>query len=600
MLTSGPPLPSEPRLRDWVHPERASVPFPKVALGVMMLLVIGLYVGLGTYASPMTDDFSHFATLRKIGFWNYVVKGYTTWYGIYSAWVWLGSIVSLFDLFSLAKWQPLFQVTLSLTAIFLVLSAFKEVLSLSTRAWLTVFIQTLWFSITEGLPEYFYWTAASMGYYGGNTLTVLQAACLARIFRSRYAHKPRMTAVLCLLVFFSAGFAADVAVVQVLAYGGLAVAWKWRGFAKNSRRMAIVTGIALLALGLVYLSPATKIRMQVESAMYGTSPQNVLVTLKIASKYGLLTAAGFFSKPVLYLGFLFMPLLANVPVVPLRRRVRAWHILAILVGVSCFYQALHGWSRGVELPERMIARVYWNMAALWSLFLVFFYRNSALSKRIEEHWIYRKRYPILAASLLLNSNFLSLIESHTTGVECAHQLEDRYLYIASQKAAGNLELAVPALTVPQKLFPCADITGNRDHWFNKSLADSLGLKSIRSVRLSAEADTDISKLQSLAKAHNPEAEFIVGQMYDPRNPMPDSMPSEASPSEPLVGLFPPKDPLVAFQWYMKAARQGHKPAQRILVGLYATGLGVERSYVKAMKWFLISRVEWLGRSVGCS
>ena len=595
MLTSRPSLPSDPPLLDRDRPEGFGVLYPKVALGVMMLLVIGLYVGLGAYASPMSDDFSHLASLQKIGFWNYVVKGYTTWYGIYSGWVWIASIESLFDLFSLTKWQPLFQVTLSMTAIFLLLSAFKDVLSISTRVWLTVFIQAVWFSITVGLPTYFYWTTASMIYYGGNTLTVFQAACLARIFRTRYAHKLWVTAVLCLLVFLSAGFAADVAVVQVLVYGGLAIAWKWHGFAQNSRRMAIVTGIALLGFGLVYFSPATKIRMQVESAAYGTSPQNVLVTLKIAAKHGLLTAAGFISKPVLYLGFLFMPLLASAPVVPLRIKVRAWHIFAILVGVSCFYQALHGWSRGEELPERMIARVYWNMAALWSLFLVFFYRNPSLSKRIEEHWIYRKRYPLLAACLLLNSNFLSLIESHTTAVECAHQLEARYRHVASQKAAGNLELVVPALTVPQKLFPCTDITGNRDHWINKSLADSLGLKSIRMVRLTAEADTDISKLQSLAKAHNPEAEFMMGQIYDPRIPVLDNKPSEFSSSEPLAGLIPPKDPLPAFQWYMKAARQGHKPAQRILVGLYAGGLGVEKSYVNAVRWYLISRVGWFGR-----
>jgi TPR repeat protein len=38
---------------------------------------------------------------------------------------------------------------------------------------------------------------------------------------------------------------------------------------------------------------------------------------------------------------------------------------------------------------------------------------------------------------------------------------------------------------------------------------------------------------------------------------------------------------------MKAARQGHKPAQRILVGLYASGLGVERSYVNAVSWYVI-------------
>jgi len=568
------------------------IPFSKVALGVMMLAVIALYVELGTYATPMSDDFAHAISLQKEGFWHYVASGYLTWTGIYSGWVWNGSILSLFELFSLAKWLPLFQVTLSLTAIFLLLSAFKEELTLSTRIWLTVLIQAFWFSITEGLATYLYWVTASMVYYGVSTLTVFQAACLARILRSRYTHKPWMTAVLCLLVFISAGLAADVALVQVLTYGGLglAIAWKRHGITEDSRRMAIVTGVALLSFGLAYFSPGTKIRMQAEAAAYGTSPQNVLVTLKIAVTYGLLTAARFFSKPLLYLVFLFMPPLARVPVIPLQVRVRLWHILAILVGVSFFFQALHGWARGEELPERMIARAYWDMATLWALFFIFFYRNPALSKRIEAHWSYRRRYLLLAACLLLNRNFLWLIESHPAGGECSHQLEARYRYIAGQKAAGNLELVVPALTVPEKLLPCTDITGNRRHWVNESVAAFLGVNSIRSVRLSAEADTNVSKLQSLAEAHNPEAEFMMGQLYDPRVVKPESRPAKHSFSEPLEGTPPPKDLVHAFQWYMKAARQGHKLAQRVLAGRYARGLGVERSYVNAVTWYLTYRL----------
>lgn len=203
---------------------QAGISISKLVLGLMMLLIIGLYVGLGRYENPMSDDFSHVVSLQKLGFWNYFVKGYTSWYGIYSGWLWIGSIASLFDLFSLTRWQPLFQVTFSLTAIFVFLSAFKEALSLSTRIWLTVFVQAAWLSITEGLPTYLYWTTASMIYYGGNTLTVLQAACVARILQPRSAGKAGLTAILSLLVFFSAGFAGDVAVVQVLAYGGLAIA----------------------------------------------------------------------------------------------------------------------------------------------------------------------------------------------------------------------------------------------------------------------------------------------------------------------------------------------------------------------------------------
>ena len=84
---------------------------------------------------------------------------------------------------------------------------------------------------------------------------------------------------------------------------------------------------------------------------------------------------------------------------------------------------------------------------------------------------------------------------------------------------------------------------------------------------------------------------MMGQLYDPRVAKPENWPTKYSLSEPLEGTPPPKDLLYAFQWYMKAARQRHKLAQRTLALRYAKGLGVERSYINAMKWYLTYRLE---------
>ncbi|HIL25070.1 MAG TPA: hypothetical protein EYG19_06680, partial [Verrucomicrobia bacterium] len=50
----------------------------------------------------------------------------------------------------------------------------------------------------------------------------------------------------------------------------------------------------------------------------------------------------------------------------------------------------------------------------------------------------------------------------------------------------------------------------------------------------------------------------------------------------------PRDLLMAYQWFVRAADAGHPKAQSNLGHLYAMGIGVEKNIVQAYQWFALA------------
>ncbi len=78
--------------------------------------------------------------------------------------------------------------------------------------------------------------------------------------------------------------------------------------------------------------------------------------------------------------------------------------------------------------------------------------------------------------------------------------------------------------------------------------------------------------QSLAKyggVESAEAQFLIAGMY-------------------FDGKGLPIDLATAFQWYRKAAEQGHAKAQGLLGLMYHVGLGVPQDYLQAHMWYNLS------------
>ena len=78
-------------------------------------------------------------------------------------------------------------------------------------------------------------------------------------------------------------------------------------------------------------------------------------------------------------------------------------------------------------------------------------------------------------------------------------------------------------------------------------------------------ETALKELRPLTEEKDPNAQFLMGMLYDAGNGV-------------------PHDQAVAASWYRKAAEQNHLVAQVFLGIFYYSGTGVKRDYKEAARW----------------
>jgi uncharacterized protein len=90
----------------------------------------------------------------------------------------------------------------------------------------------------------------------------------------------------------------------------------------------------------------------------------------------------------------------------------------------------------------------------------------------------------------------------------------------------------------------------------------------RAVQAMQQGDfeTALAELRPLAEKSDPNAQFLLGMLYD-------------------AGHGVAQDPSVAASWYRKAAEQQHPVAQLFLGVLLYSGQGVKQDYAEAAHWF---------------
>jgi hypothetical protein len=335
-------------------------------------------------------------------------------------------------------------------------------------------------------------------------------------------------------------------------------------------------GVAFAGFLLLYLSPGTAVRM-------GGGGGNILQTLGVAGVFGGITALKFFMKPTVYLAILYMPVIA-AHVEPfdktISRRLRAWHIFALIVSIACFQQAIAGWATSAGLPARAEGLAIWIMGAAWLFLWSFGYRNEKAFEKICSLRIYPWRGVLLTLCLLLNGNFISLLQDLRVAPLYAAEQRDRQASIIRQKSEGKTDIVVPALTVKPKLLFFSDIRPSPSDWKNQSYAEYWGVRSISALPAPllnderARRDFLEGKPEALANAGDPEAQFMLGEIYD----------TTFAPFKEV-----PKDNETAAKWYRMAADQGYSHAQRRLTRFYARGMGVPKNYFYAVAWLLRSQ-----------
>lgn len=89
-------------------------------------------------------------------------------------------------------------------------------------------------------------------------------------------------------------------------------------------------------------------------------------------------------------------------------------------------------------------------------------------------------------------------------------------------------------------------------------------KAVRAIE-SGDAEAALKELRPLIEKNDPNAQFLMGMLYDSGNGV-------------------PQDQAIAASWYRKAAEQDHLMARVFLGMLYYSGSGVEKDYKKAAHW----------------
>jgi len=74
-----------------------------------------------------------------------------------------------------------------------------------------------------------------------------------------------------------------------------------------------------------------------------------------------------------------------------------------------------------------------------------------------------------------------------------------------------------------------------------------------------------------ARSGNADAEELIGVMY-------------------ALGLGVEKDPMRAFEWYLRASMKGHPGAQSGIGWYYEVGIGTQIDLVRAYMWYALSAI----------
>jgi hypothetical protein len=556
--------------------------FSKRSLAQILALVFYnvLFCCIGVYAYAQADDYG-FVNMLKSGFWEAQKNMYVSWSGRCTN-TFLLFLAYSFDLARLYPLLSYMNALLNTAAFYALLTAFAVQISASKKLSIALLFQAVWFSFVPGLNENFYWLCG-MPYTWTAALSLLVMAISIQVLREK--KRGVLFVLLLALVFFNGTILEPTSVMQAAVFFLFFFYFLWRKNTFAARQMAFIFTAALCAFGVMFFSPGNAVRMSATMLSRFTA-QNILQTLGVAAAFGGITALKFFTKPIVYLAILYSPVIAAhvKPFDPvLSKHLRAWHIFLLAALLAPFQQAIAGFATGAGLPARAEGLAIWIMGAAWLFLWVFGYRNEAVFAKIRSLRVYSLRGALLALCLLLNSNFIALVQDLRAAPLYAAEQRQREASVMRQKTEGKTDIVVPALTVKPKLLFFTDLRPSPHDWKNQSFAEYWGVRSVSVLpkellhgekARSGFRERKLAGLEALASAGDPELQFMLGEIYD----------TTFASAEDVV-----KDDAAAAQWYRMAAEQGYAHAQRRLTRLYALGRGVPKSYLRAVGWLLRSQ-----------
>ena len=460
-----------------------------LAASVAVLLV---FVLLGQYAHPSSDDFCMAAGVNEYGLWVQLWQHYLEWSGRYSSNALYAIYPIAFGLFDGYKFIPAITIAALILATAFFLSSlfatrlFARAVLLASTVFVSVYLLGM-MSPASGL----FWMAGASTYQTANVLFLVALGLLIRLAdRQERSENPFPVLVIALAVMVIAVGANETSMLALSAVAAIGVILQLRkGWVRLWPWLTLLL-VSLICFAIVYLSPGNEIRAA-DFPLRHDFARSIKGSLSVGFKVLWI----WISNPVFILATLLTPVAVSRLLQASKRsfRVSAGFIVAMGLCTLVLPIALQfpaWWGMGGWPPARTVDAIYFLFLVCWFgtvAALGIRYLRADASKSAQ------KPYPapvllvlsvLFAIAVVQHSAFRQAKADWLQHARPYHDyLNARYQIIEQAVAEGQGYLIVPdyELQPPRTLY-FNDIMKNPEHWRNVCYADYFGLQTIRRIK----------------------------------------------------------------------------------------------------------------------
>jgi hypothetical protein len=472
------------------------------------LAVVLVFVSLGQYSPPSSDDFCMASGVNDFGLMPYLWKHYFEWSGRYTANALYAIYPVFFGLFDGYKFIPAIVLLAFFlaTAFFLSrlfrVSVFARPILLSSLCFICVFLLGM-MSPASGL----YWMAGVLTYQTANILFLVMLGLMIQLADRQKDSKSYFGLLTVLLLVMVLAIGTNE--TSMLALTGLAllgIIVHLRSGWETLKPWLIILAITLLCFAIVYFSPGNAIRAADFPLKHDLS-RSINGSLSVGLKILWL----WLSNPVLIVSSLLAPF-AIAKLFQLSRQssrqlsgrqcsgrsftVSKTMIVTLVLGTFVMPVVLQfpaWWSMGGWPPARTVDVIYFLFLVSWYLTIGAFtlrYLCQGKWKSIKPPYAPGTAVALLLLSALFTAAALESKAYQLARTDLFHlarpyhdYLNMRYKQIEQARVNGQRYLAVPDYRqqYPRSIF-FNDIMFNPNHWRNVCYADYFGLEKIKRIK----------------------------------------------------------------------------------------------------------------------
>jgi len=456
------------------------------------LAVVLVFVMLGQYSHPSSDDFCMASGVNEHGLFTYLWQHYFEWSGRYTSNALYAIYPVIFDLFNAYKYIPavvllvlFFSTAFFLSTIFRIRIASRPVLIISL-CFTSIFLLGM-MSPASSL----YWMAGALTYQSANILFFVVSGLMILLADRQKNSKNIFNVFVVLLLMLVIAIGTNE--TSMLALTGLALL----GFIVHLRSgwvilkpWLVLLMVALLCFGVVYFSPGNAIRAADFPLRHDLS-RSISGSLSVGLKILWL----WLSNPVLIVSSFLAPFaIARLYLLSARQFVVSKTMIVVLLlatfTMPVLLQFPAWWSMGGWPPARTQDVIYFLFLVGWYLsigaFTVHYLHKGKLRFVVQPYRPGAAIVLLLLAGLftavVLESRAYQLARTDLFHLARPHHeyLNQRYKIINHATANGHRYLNVPDY---QQEYPRSiyfnDIMLNPNHWRNVCYADYFGLEKIK-------------------------------------------------------------------------------------------------------------------------